>query len=87
MMKDGRIVARQVKTLHDTGAYAGMGPYAVEKNSILVAGPYNIPNIAYRWRLCIYEQTAVQFHARVCHHKRHELRWNFRWIGWRKRSP
>jgi len=46
IMKDGRIVARQVKSFHDAGAYAGMGPYAVEKNSILVAGPYNIPNIA-----------------------------------------
>jgi CO/xanthine dehydrogenase Mo-binding subunit len=44
--KDGRIVARQIKSVHDTGAYGGMGPYAVEKNSILVAGPYNIPNIA-----------------------------------------
>lgn len=46
IMKDGRIVARQVKSFHDTGAYAGMGPYAVEKNSMLVTGPYNIPNIA-----------------------------------------
>jgi len=46
VMKDGRIVARQIKSFHDTGAYAGMGPYAVEKNSILVCGPYNIPNIA-----------------------------------------
>jgi CO/xanthine dehydrogenase Mo-binding subunit len=44
--KDGRIVARQVRTLHDTGAYSGMGPYVVDKNSILVAGPFFIPNIA-----------------------------------------
>lgn len=43
--KDGRIVARQVVTVHDTGAYAGMGPYVVDKNSILVAGPFAIPNI------------------------------------------
>jgi len=43
--KDGRIVARYVKSVHDTGAYAGMGPYVVDKNSILVAGPYAIPNI------------------------------------------
>jgi len=47
IMKNGSIVARHVKVVHDTGAYAGMGPYAVEKNSILVAGPYNIPNIAF----------------------------------------
>jgi CO/xanthine dehydrogenase Mo-binding subunit len=43
--KDGRIVARQVKTLHDTGAYSGMGPYVVDKNSILIGGPFYIPNI------------------------------------------
>ncbi len=46
VMKDGRIVARQVNTLHDTGAYCGMGPYVVDKNAILVAGPFAIPNIA-----------------------------------------
>jgi CO/xanthine dehydrogenase Mo-binding subunit len=43
--KDGRIVARQVKTIHDTGAYSGMGPYVVDKNSILIGGPFYIPNI------------------------------------------
>jgi len=43
--KDGRIIARQVKTLHDTGAYSGMGPYVVDKNSILIGGPFYIPNI------------------------------------------
>jgi CO/xanthine dehydrogenase Mo-binding subunit len=43
--KDGRIVARQVKTLHDTGGYSGMGPYVVDKNSILIGGPFYIPNI------------------------------------------
>jgi CO/xanthine dehydrogenase Mo-binding subunit len=42
----GLMVARQVRTLHDTGAYSGMGPYVVDKNSILVAGPFYIPNIA-----------------------------------------
>lgn len=43
--KDGRIIARRIKTLHDTGGYAGMGPYVVDKNSILIAGPFAIPNI------------------------------------------
>jgi CO/xanthine dehydrogenase Mo-binding subunit len=43
--KDGRIIARQVRTIHDTGAYSGMGPYVVDKNAILVAGPFAIPNI------------------------------------------
>ncbi len=46
VMKDGRIIARRIKSIHDTGAFAGMGPYAVEKNSMLVSGPYKIPNIA-----------------------------------------
>ena len=45
VMNDGRIVARQVRTRHDAGAYSGMSAYAVEKNSILVTGPYNIPNV------------------------------------------
>jgi CO/xanthine dehydrogenase Mo-binding subunit len=35
--KDGRIVARQITTLHDTGGYSG--------NAILIAGPFSIPNI------------------------------------------
>jgi len=43
--KDGRIIARKIRSVHDTGAYSGMGPYVVDKNSILVAGPFWIPNI------------------------------------------
>jgi CO/xanthine dehydrogenase Mo-binding subunit len=43
--KDGRIIARKIRTLHDTGAYSGLGPYVVDKNAILVAGPFAIPNI------------------------------------------
>lgn len=43
--KDGRIIARKIRTIHDTGAYSGMGPYVVDKNAILVAGPFAIPNI------------------------------------------
>lgn len=43
--KDGRIVARKIRTVHDTGAYSIFGPYVVDKNSILVAGPFTIPNI------------------------------------------
>jgi CO/xanthine dehydrogenase Mo-binding subunit len=53
VMKDGRIVARQIKTFHDTGAYSGMGPYVVDKNAILISGPFAIPNI---WvdGVCVY---------------------------------
>jgi len=44
--KDGRIVARYVRTLYDAGAYTGMAPYCVEKNAMMVAGPFNIPNVS-----------------------------------------
>ncbi len=51
--KDGRIVARKIRTIHDTGGYSGMGPYVVDKNAILVAGPFAIPNL---WidGICVY---------------------------------
>ncbi len=44
--KDGRIVARYVRTLYDAGAYTGMAPYCVDKNAMMIPGPFNIPNIA-----------------------------------------
>ena len=53
VMNDGRIVARKIRTIHDTGAYGGMGPYAVEKNSILIGGPYRIPNFALEG-MCVF---------------------------------
>ena len=56
--KNGKIVARQVRTIHDTGAYAGMGPYVVDKNSILVAGPFAIPNIAIDG-ICVFTNKPV----------------------------
>lgn len=43
--KDGRIIARYVRSLFDTGAYTGLGPYVVEKNAMMVPGPYHIPNV------------------------------------------
>lgn len=43
--KDGRIVARHIKEWHDSGAYAGMSPYATEKCGMFAAGPYYVPNI------------------------------------------
>ena len=45
VMKDGRIVARKIRSIHDTGAYAGFGPYAVDKSCFTITGPYSIPNI------------------------------------------
>jgi CO/xanthine dehydrogenase Mo-binding subunit len=51
--KDGRIIARYVRTLHDAGAYTGFAPYCVEKNAMMIAGPFNIPNISIDG-YCIY---------------------------------
>jgi CO/xanthine dehydrogenase Mo-binding subunit len=43
--KDGRIVARQVYSLHDAGAYTGLSSYVVDKHAFYVAGPYYLPNV------------------------------------------
>ncbi|HLA43398.1 MAG TPA: molybdopterin cofactor-binding domain-containing protein, partial [Aggregatilineales bacterium] len=45
VMKDGRIIARQVTTYADSGAYNRHTPYAVTKHAANAAGPYNIPNV------------------------------------------
>jgi CO/xanthine dehydrogenase Mo-binding subunit len=43
--KDGRIVARFVKSIHDAGAYTGMSSYVVDKHCYYLAGPYYLPNV------------------------------------------
>ena len=43
--KDGRIVARQVFSRHDAGAYTGLSSYVVDKHAFYVAGPYHLPNV------------------------------------------
>ncbi len=45
VMADGRIIARQVTSYADSGAYNRHTPYAVTKHAANVAGPYNIPNV------------------------------------------
>ena len=42
---DGRIVARYIKSIRDSGAYVGFNAYAVGKLSYFVNGPYHVPNI------------------------------------------
>jgi CO/xanthine dehydrogenase Mo-binding subunit len=53
VMNDGRIVARQVTTYADSGAYNRHSPYAVTKHAANIAGPYRIPNV---WidAYCVY---------------------------------
>ena len=45
VIKDGRIIARQITTYADAGAYNRHTPYAVTKHAANIAGPYRIPNV------------------------------------------
>ncbi len=43
--RDGRILARRVKSIRDAGAYAALNAYVVDKHCFNVSGPYFIPNV------------------------------------------
>jgi carbon-monoxide dehydrogenase large subunit len=43
--RDGRIIARKVDAVLDTGAYARIGPLVLRNGSIAASGPYDIPNV------------------------------------------
>jgi len=45
VMKDGRILARQIRIYVDSGAYSRHTPYAVTKGAAHLPGPYTIPNV------------------------------------------
>jgi len=45
VMKDGRIIARKIKTVRDGGAYASTNDYVTRKHAYGVSGPYAIPNV------------------------------------------
>ncbi|MCP4106976.1 MAG: xanthine dehydrogenase family protein molybdopterin-binding subunit [Desulfobacteraceae bacterium] len=51
--KDGKIIARQVRSIRDAGAYSNLNPYVVDKHCFMVNGPYNIPNIHIQG-YCVY---------------------------------
>jgi CO/xanthine dehydrogenase Mo-binding subunit len=53
VMNDGRIIARQVISHHDAGAYHRHSPYGVQKHAFNLAGPYNIPNVDIK-AYCVY---------------------------------
>ena len=42
---DGRLTACHIQIWHDTGAYAGMSPYGLEKCAMFAPGPYAIPHM------------------------------------------
>jgi CO/xanthine dehydrogenase Mo-binding subunit len=43
--KDGTLVAQEVKSFWDTGAYTFMGPRICNAGSVVAGGPYIVPNI------------------------------------------
>ena len=45
VMKDGRIVARQIRLYADAGAYSRHSPYGTTKAAGHMPGPYTIPNV------------------------------------------
>ena len=52
-MNDGRIVAREVTSYADSGAYSRQTPYALAKHAANAAGPYAIPNVSID-AYCVY---------------------------------
>ncbi len=53
VMADGRLVARQVTSYADCGAYSRQTPYALTKHAANAAGPYLIPNVSID-AYCVY---------------------------------
>jgi CO/xanthine dehydrogenase Mo-binding subunit len=53
VLRDGRIVARQVTSYADSGAYSRQTPYALTKHAANAAGPYAIPNVSID-AYCVY---------------------------------
>lgn len=45
VMQDGRIIARQITSYCDSGAYNRLSPYGVTKHASNLAGPYSIPHV------------------------------------------
>jgi CO/xanthine dehydrogenase Mo-binding subunit len=53
VMKDGRIVARQVRCYVDAGAYSRHSPYGAQKAAAHFPGPYTIPHVSID-SYCVY---------------------------------
>ena len=53
VMNDGKLVARKVRSLQDSGAYHRHSPYGAQKHMANVCGPCTIPNV---WAdvYCVY---------------------------------
>jgi CO/xanthine dehydrogenase Mo-binding subunit len=53
VQRNGRLMARKVQVLYDTGAYADIGPWVAKQAGYLATGPYQISNQEIE-SLCIY---------------------------------
>jgi CO/xanthine dehydrogenase Mo-binding subunit len=53
VMKDGQIVARQIRLYVDSGAYSRHSPYGTTKAAAHMPGPYTIPNVSVDCH-CVY---------------------------------
>ena len=51
--RDGTLLARQAEIRVDTGAYAYFGPSTTSNATLLMSGPYNIPNLSIEG-ICAY---------------------------------
>lgn len=54
--RDGRLTAREVRTVHASGAYAAMKPRSFLSTSHYVGGGYNVPNTSFEF-LQVYTNT------------------------------
>jgi CO/xanthine dehydrogenase Mo-binding subunit len=48
--RDGRIVAQDIETIFDGGAYCTLTPVVLSRGTLHAAGPYNCPNVRIRGR-------------------------------------
>jgi CO/xanthine dehydrogenase Mo-binding subunit len=51
--RDGRIVAREITSIREAGAYTSFNSYVVDKHCFLATGPYFVPNV-YIQGYCVY---------------------------------
>lgn len=51
--ENGRLVARQIRSVRDSGAYTSLNSYVVDKHCYLASGPYFIENV-YVQGYCVY---------------------------------
>ena len=55
--KDGRIVARQIRSIRDAGAHTRVNPFIINKHCFMATGPYDIPNVRIRG-YCVFTNKA-----------------------------